>query len=131
MHGDLLCTDDKEYQQARVMLRSEAFAQDFLSKTIEDRRSIAASYRQRSGEATSLKAEGIMDVNNETVTKIMRQNNVLRLIHGHTHRPDFHDFKLDGKTAQRIVLSEWHESRGTALQTTGNEIISCSIELTA
>jgi len=122
MHGDLLCTDDKEYQQARTMLRSKAFAQDFLSKSIKDRRTIAASYRQRSGEATSLKAEGIMDVNQEAVTEAMRQHSVLRLIHGHTHRPGCHDFTLDGEPAQRIVLSEWHENSGVVLQITERDI---------
>ncbi len=130
MHGDLLCTDDKEYQQARIMLRSDAFAQDFLSKTIKDRKAIAADYRQRSGEATSLKADGIMDVNHQTVITVMQQNGALRLIHGHTHRPDFHNFDLDGKTAQRIVLSEWHTHYGAALQATKAGIISRPIELT-
>jgi len=128
MHGDLLCTDDKEYQQARSMLRSEAFAQDFLSKTIKDRRAIATGYRRRSGEATSLKADGIMDVNQGTVTETMRQQGVLRLIHGHTHRPGFHDFELDGETAQRIVLSEWHKHNGAALQITEIGITTNTIE---
>lgn len=131
MHGDLLCTDDEEYQQARRMLRSEAFASDFLTKNIEERRAIAAGYRQRSGEATSLKADEIMDVNQKTVEETMRQNGVLRLIHGHTHRPGFHDFKLDNKTAQRIVLSEWHANYGAALQITGSNISLCPIELTS
>ncbi len=127
MHGDLLCTDDTEYQQARLMLRSDAFASDFLSKTIEERRTIAADYRKRSGEATSLKAEGIMDVNKETVTEIMQQNNVLQLIHGHTHRPGFHEFELDGRAACRMVLSEWHKESGSALRITnkGAVFISC------
>ncbi|MFC1602473.1 UDP-2,3-diacylglucosamine diphosphatase [Pseudomonadota bacterium] len=129
MHGDLLCTDDEEYQQARKMLRSDAFARDFLSKTIEERRAIAAGYRQRSGEATALKADDIMDVNHEAIAETMRENGVLRLIHGHTHRPGFHDFKLDGEAAQRIVLSEWHENHGAALRITGSNIISCPIEL--
>ena len=127
MHGDLLCTDDKEYQQARTMLRSNAFASDFLAKTLEERRAIAANYRKRSGEATSLKADGIMDVNAKAVTEIMQQNRALQLIHGHTHRPKFHTFELDGRAAQRIVLSEWHENSGSALQVTDNGavFISC------
>jgi len=111
------------------MLRSDAFAKDFLSKTIEERRAIAANYRQRSGEATSLKADGIMDVNQKTVAETMRENGVLRLIHGHTHRPGFHDFTLDGKAAQRVVLSEWHENYGAALRQTGSDILSYPIEL--
>ncbi|VAX08056.1 UDP-2,3-diacylglucosamine diphosphatase [hydrothermal vent metagenome] len=120
MHGDLLCTDDTEYQQARIFLRGEAFTQDFLSKDIATRKGIAADYRKRSGEVTSIKTDGIMDVNQETVVTTMRQYGVLRLIHGHTHRPGIHDFDLDGQPAQRIVLSEWHHDHSAALQVTGN-----------
>jgi len=130
MHGDLLCTDDKAYQQARLMLRSKAFAQDFLSKPLKERRAIAADYRQRSGEATSLKAADIMDVSHKTVVELMQENEVLHLIHGHTHRPAVHNFKLNGKTAQRVVLPEWHKHRATALEIANGNIISHSIELT-
>ncbi len=115
MHGDLLCTDDHEYQQARRLLRSEPFIQDFLARNIEERRAIAADYRRRSGEATSLKADDIMDVNPQTVRDYLRNNGATRLIHGHTHRPSMHDFDLDGRKAQRIVLAEWHEHEGSLL----------------
>ncbi|MCZ6687816.1 MAG: UDP-2,3-diacylglucosamine hydrolase, partial [Gammaproteobacteria bacterium] len=31
-------------------------------------------------------------------------------LHGHTHRPAVHDFKLaDGTEARRIVLGAWYE----------------------
>ncbi|HEC16271.1 MAG TPA: UDP-2,3-diacylglucosamine diphosphatase [Sedimenticola sp.] len=122
LHGDLLCTGDRDYQQARAFLRSEAFRSDFLSKTIAERRAIAADYRRRSGEATSLKAGDIMDVDQETVADTMRRHGVLRLIHGHTHRPGIHDFELDGRPAQRIVLADWHPDHGALLRVTGNTI---------
>jgi len=129
MHGDLLCTDDKEYQQARITLRSSAFASDFLARPIEERRTIAADYRKRSGEVTSLKADEIMDVNSEAVAEIMRQNGALQLIHGHTHRPKFHTFELDGRAARRIVLSEWHRDSGSALQVGDNSAVFIPIGL--
>lgn len=122
MHGDLLCTDDLEYQQARVMLRSEAFIREFLSHSVEQRIIIAADYRKRSGEVTSLKAEEIMDINQETVINTMREQKATRLIHGHTHRQGIHDFDLDGTPAQRIVLSEWHPEGGAVLSITGTTI---------
>jgi UDP-2,3-diacylglucosamine hydrolase len=111
-HGDLLCTDDVDYQQARAMLRSPAFVADFLGKPLPARAALAAEYRRRSGEATSLKADDIMDVNADTVTQTMRGYGVRRLIHGHTHRPAIHSITLDGEAAERVVLAEWHDDAG-------------------
>jgi UDP-2,3-diacylglucosamine hydrolase len=45
----------------------------------------------------------------------LRQAGVTRMIHGHTHRPAIHDFTLDGKPAQRIVLGDWYE-QGSVLE---------------
>ena len=115
MHGDLLCSDDVEYQQARQMLRSPAFIQDFLSRPLAERAALAAEYRKRSGEATSLKAEDIMDVNDQTVVDTLRRHGVSQLIHGHTHRPDEHQHPVDGRIAHRWVLAEWHPDHAEAL----------------
>lgn len=115
MHGDLLCTDDVDYQQARLMLRSPAFVQDFLSRPLTERAALAAEYRKKSGEATSLKAEDIMDVNADTVSDYLRHHDVSRLIHGHTHRPGEHQHPVQDRTAERWVLAEWHGDRGEAL----------------
>jgi len=124
MHGDLLCTDDTEYQKARHLLRNPAFIADLLSKPIKERIALAAEYRKRSGEATSLKADGIMDVNQGTVEHYLREQGVRQLIHGHTHRPATHRFQLDGTDACRWVLPEWHEDRGGLLRVTSTEIIA-------
>lgn len=121
-HGDLLCSDDLEYQQARQMLRSPAFIQDFLSRPIEERVQLAAEYRRRSGEVVSLKSADIMDVNQHTVEHYMREHGVSRLIHGHTHRPALHEFELDGKPAQRYVLEDWHEQSGSYLRISKTDI---------
>lgn len=117
-HGDLLCTDDIDYQQARRMLRNPAFVADFLGKPLPARAALAAEYRRRSGEATSLKADDIMDVNAEAVAQTMRRHGVRRLIHGHTHRPAIHAMTLDGEPAQRIVLAEWREDAGQCVVVT-------------
>ena len=60
-----------------------------------------------------------MDVNLGTVDAAMRQHRVQRLIHGHVHRPAIHDFMLDGKAAQRLVLGDWYE-QGSVLEVTSN-----------
>jgi UDP-2,3-diacylglucosamine hydrolase len=77
---------------------------------------IAAEYRRRSGEATSLKAEDIMDVNAAAVVDAMRAHGVRRLVHGHTHRPGRHALAVDEAPAERIVLAQWHEDGGECLR---------------
>lgn len=122
MHGDLLCTDDTEYQQARLMLRNPAFVQDFLSRPLPERAALASEYRKKSGEATSLKAEDIMDVNDDTVAAFMNDHHVTRLIHGHTHRPAEHRHPLQGRIATRWVLAEWHGDHGEMLRAKGQDL---------
>ncbi len=122
MHGDLLCSDDLAYQQARRTLRDPAFIQDFLSRPIPERLALAADYRRRSGETTAATAADIMDVNQRTVEQTLREQGVRRLIHGHTHRPGHHRFTLDGKPAERWVLPQWSETRGGYLAATADGI---------
>lgn len=123
MHGDLLCSDDLEYQQARQLMRSPAFIAEFIARPIEERVQLAAEYRRRSGEVTSLKSADIMDVNQQTVERYMLKHGVTRLIHGHTHRPALHEFQLDGAAAQRYVLEDWHEQAASYLSIKANGII--------
>ncbi|MCW8902637.1 MAG: UDP-2,3-diacylglucosamine diphosphatase, partial [Sedimenticola sp.] len=90
--------------------------------TIEERVQLAAEYRRRSGEVVSLKSADIMDVNQQTVERYMREHQVRRLIHGHTHRPALHEFMLDGIPAQRYVLEDWHEQTGSYLRVDNQSI---------
>ncbi len=122
MHGDTLCTDDIAYQQARRLLRSEAFITDFLNKPLQERALTAAEYRKKSGEATSLLAADIMDVNQQAVIDVMQKHDVCRLVHGHTHRQSIHHPQIDGRRCERIVLGEWHPDRGMALSVTATGI---------
>jgi len=109
MHGDLLCTDDTEYLRFRETVRNPPWQQALLSKSLHERRRMAQEMRASSREQTSGKAESIMDVNSEAVDRVMTEHHVQRLIHGHTHRPAFHDLQLAGHPAQRIVLGDWYE----------------------
>jgi len=109
MHGDLLCTDDIEYQKFRAMVRSPAWITDVLSRTVEQRLAFAGSLRDTSRQAVAEKSAYIMDVNQQAVEAFMREQNTRLLIHGHTHRPGIHEFSLDGTAAQRIVLGDWYD----------------------
>ncbi|MGE5625627.1 MAG: UDP-2,3-diacylglucosamine diphosphatase [Bacillota bacterium] len=109
MHGDTLCTDDKEYQMVRRMLRDPAWQKDYLAKPLSERRAIAAHAREQSKKHTALQADYIMDVNQQAVEEAMHKHGVARLIHGHTHRPAVHRFKSGGQDMERIVLGDWYE----------------------
>jgi UDP-2,3-diacylglucosamine hydrolase len=124
MHGDLLCTDDKEYLAFREMVRDRQWQRELLSKSLEERQLIAREMRHRSREQTGGKPESIMDVNKAAVTKTMTNHKVQRLIHGHTHRPAIHDLVISGEPAQRIVLGDWYE-QGSLLECTAS---GCRLE---
>lgn len=112
MHGDTLCTEDREYLAFRAQVRSPQFQQMVMAKTLDERRALAAMLREKSKMAASNKAEDIMDVTPDEVVRVLETNDVDRLIHGHTHRPARHELSVSGpsatgKAAERIVLGDW------------------------
>lgn len=109
IHGDSLCTDDVEYQQFRQMVRNPQWQQQVMQKSLEERHALAQSIRAQSKSMTALKAEDIMDVNPEATRAFFIEHGIDLLIHGHTHRPAFHDLDIDGRPVQRIVLGDWGE----------------------
>ena len=69
---------------------------------------VAALMRFGSRRATAAKDEVIMDVNADAVVDELRQHDVARLIHGHTHRPARHEVMVDGRACERWVLADWY-----------------------
>jgi UDP-2,3-diacylglucosamine hydrolase len=108
MHGDTLCTDDKEYQAFRAMVRDPDWQRAMLARPLPERLAIARQLRETSAVRTAGKSEEIMDVNEEAVRVAMRAHGIHTLLHGHTHRPAVHQFDLDGHDAERIVLGDWY-----------------------
>jgi UDP-2,3-diacylglucosamine hydrolase len=115
LHGDVLCTDDAAYLAFRKQVRDPAWQAAFLARPLAERRAFAAQARDASRAHTSQTDMAIMDVNQAAVETAMRNAGVTRMIHGHTHRPAIHDFTLDGRPAQRIVLGDWYE-QGSVLR---------------
>ena len=115
MHGDVLCTDDVEYQLFREQVRNPAWQEAFLQQTIEQRLQMAKQARGASAEHMAQADQSIMDVNTEAVLDTFREHEVPRLIHGHTHRPAVHDYEVEGEAVQRIVLGDWY-TQGSVLR---------------
>lgn len=129
LHGDTLCTADKDYQQFRTMVRSSQWQQQILAQPLAARRALAVQLREKSQSMNTMKAEDIMDVTPAEVVAQMEQAQVTRLIHGHTHRPAHHTLTVNGKAAERIVLGDWH-SHGWSIRADNKrcELFSWPIE---
>ncbi len=109
MHGDSLCTQDEDYMAFRQMVRNDEWKRTISSKPLAERKALAAHLKSTSKSMNSLKAEDIMDVTPQEVVKVMSDNQVSLLIHGHTHRPARHPLTVNQKSAERIVLGDWHK----------------------
>ncbi len=107
IHGDTLCTEDREYLAARQQLRNLAWQQAVLARPLPERRQLASALRMESQAAGAQKSAEIMDVTPTEVVRVMEEAGVDLLIHGHTHRPAHHHLTVGGKPAERIVLGDW------------------------
>lgn len=112
MHGDTLCTDDTAYQRFRRRSRHPLTLAllKHLPKWL--RRRLARQARAGSETAKATKPAAIMDVNAGEVARILRAQQVRRLIHGHTHRPARHVHTVDGRECERWVLPDWYDHWG-------------------
>ncbi len=105
LHGDELCTDDLPYQAFRQQVRNSKWQTDFLSQPLEARLAQAKAARHASQAHTSSSQMDIMDVNEQAVAQCFAEQDCQTMIHGHTHRPDRHQYS-DGRV--RWVLGDWH-----------------------
>lgn len=129
MHGDLLCTEDVKYLQARLVFHNPLWQQRILKKPLWLRRLGARYFRLRSRWHTRNSTAMIMDANINEIHRIMAHHQVSHLIHGHTHRPAIHYFKVNNEWKQRIVLSDWHEEGNMLVcEDSGRQLlVNCSL----
>ncbi len=117
LHGDTLCTDDADYMAFRQKVRSATWQAQILKWPAWLRRFKAWQYRRHSKKANQQKSQAIMDVNHQSVIDTMRKHNAKQMIHGHTHRPKIHHFKIDGENVSRNVLGDWYEQGSVLIAT--------------
>ena len=109
LHGDTLCTDDTDYQNFRSLVRSDEWQTKMLSKSLEERLSLAENLRMESIEANVHKDEDIMDVNMREIDLLIEKYKPDIIIHGHTHRPNIHTHESEEKNIYRYVLGDWYD----------------------
>lgn len=109
-HGDLLCTDDRPYQELRSTVRDPSFKTRVTALPLKARQWMAAAARAGSRAHVRQTAADIMDVNEQAVVAAFEATQTLRMIHGHTHRPGEHAHRTANGAAQRIVLAAWDDA---------------------
>ena len=105
-HGDLLCTDDIDYQKFRKFIRNKMTLKIFNLLNNKIKTKIASFLRGKSKKFTSQKPDDIMDVNNNTVNEFFDKLGLL----WHTHRKYIHKTKYMWKNFFRYGLGDWHNS---------------------
>lgn len=106
MHGDSLCTLDRQHLFWRKISLNPCIQQLALGLPLTWRRKIGRWLRKKSKRHQSYLEAYRMDVSSDEVVRAIESHQAALLIHGHTHQPGIH--------GRRIVLGAWHE-QGNAL----------------
>jgi UDP-2,3-diacylglucosamine hydrolase len=122
-HGDLLCSDDIEYQAFRREVRGAAWQAAFLARPLAERRALAAQMRERSMQVQAARgAAPGFDIDPAMAVRWMHEAGTPTLVHGHTHRPGsdslapgfvrhvLSDWDLDDANAPRAEVLRWKRS---------------------
>lgn len=107
LHGDTLCTDDREYQAFRQKVRSAQWRRDFLAQPLATRKTEIERLRSLSENRKRIKPMDLMDVSGAAVEQAFVRYGVTRMIHGHTHRQARHADTIQGRPCERWVLPDW------------------------
>ena len=109
LHGDTLCTDDHKYQAYREKVHQPWLQWIFNRLPMFIKKKIVSKVQGDIGEDKKEKSLEIMDVNQSEVEKLLEETETKIMIHGHTHKPDIHNFSTTDGSKTRIVLGDWYE----------------------
>lgn len=107
MHGDTLCIDDHAYLRLRKKVRNRIHQKIYLHLPLSIRKAIARFLRNLSYRQAAKNNFNFIDANLDEIKCLMMTHQADLLIHGHTHRPSIHYFKIKEKELRRVVLSDW------------------------
>lgn len=107
MHGDGLCTQDKLFQLYRKIVRSQLFKILFLKLPLTYRKKVALKMRKQSQNRNQRISTELMDVDQNSLKKIMQKYRCTQAIYGHTHRPSIYYFDVSTNLKKVYVLTDW------------------------
>lgn len=111
-HGDLLCTDDTDYQSYRKVVRNDKWQTECLAKPLSERQAIAHNIRSKSAIDKGDKPAAWMDAKEDAVWAMGSAVEATVMIHGHTHRPALHLHRHGALQLSRYVLPDWSAAQG-------------------
>ncbi len=115
LHGDTLCTEDVKYLAFREKVHQPWLQWIFNRIPFFIKKKIVAKVQSDIKDDKQTKSLDIMDVTQSEVEKVMKDNQVDLMIHGHTHRPNVHRFEnADNQVQTRVVLGDWY-TQGSVL----------------
>ncbi len=112
IHGDELCTDDKQYQRLKSLLQNPITKFVFQRLPVKTRINLGNQLRQKSLSVQQHRAHEITDINQQTTDELMQKYTDADLIHGHTHKPKIHR----NNKYTRYVLGDWNADTGNAIE---------------
>ena len=107
LHGEQICTRDRGYQIYRSIARHPLTTYLISQLSLGIRLRIAKALAASSSRSKQRKTLKTMDVVQNEVEHLLQKNRASILIHGHTHRPGVHDFKIGERCFRRFVLGAW------------------------
>ena len=107
LHGEQICTRDRSYQIYRSIIRHPFVIYIASKLSLGIRARIAKALATMSSKSKLRKTEKTMDIVQNEVERLLQKNRASVLIHGHTHRPGVHQFKIGGHCFRRFVLGDW------------------------
>ncbi len=129
MHGDSLCTEDKQYLLYRKIIRNPLVMGLLRLTPLSYRKNLGRKIRENSLKSKTYKTLEIMDVTPAEVARVIEKFQVKTLIHGHTHRPAIHNESLASQTnAKRFVLGDWEE-KGWLIRTDNKQLTLESFDI--
>ena len=128
-HGDALCTADSNYQMFRRVVRCPLVQKLFLLLPTFFRIQIASSLRskstakyQRTQKFTPEVNQVKGDVTLSATASLVASLDCQKMIHGHTHRPRYHQESSGGRSWERWVLSDWDFDHPETVLPKGNAL---------
>lgn len=126
LHGDSLCLLDRQYQRYRRKVSDPEWQRRMLARPRWLRRGVAAGLRAISRLRNRNGPRPYTDVADDAVIGLFETSGVRRIVHGHTHRPDRHEYEIAGRPCERIVLGDWYD-QGSVLEAGENGLELCAL----
>lgn len=109
LHGDTLCSNDKNYQRFRKFVRAKIIKNLYLAFPLSLRKKLAVGIKKQSSLNNQHYNNNpcIFDVSELAVNNLLNKTNSDIIVHGHTHKPKLHRYYSNKK--YRYVLGDWHK----------------------